>query len=150
MTRDSCAPCCHPEELARQRGSYEAAQLLILCSIVSSIEELIIIVVGEGVVLPQVEKTDVQLLATAGVYTTVGFLDSTFKLRHINVNNNTDAAVKVSLDGGVTTAFTVPAGSFQQRDIGQFTGSNVNSVMYTYDGAGPDTGLGSVYFDGSY
>jgi len=141
MPRPDCEPCCNPTEAARLPSSYREAVVQLLCEILAAS--------GGGtdsVVLPQVTKA---FGAITGSYVSLGFLDSTFRLSRFYINNTTDANIEVSLDGGVTTAFTAPANTATFRDLGNYTGSATTSVQIRYQAATVPS-IGTAYFDGSY
>ena len=147
MTAPStCTPCCNTGQMANSELSYRASSLELLCQLVADIEELIIVVGGSGVVLPQVVKA---FGAVPAAYASLGILNSTKKLNRFYADNQTDANIEVSLDGGVTTAFTVFANSSLERELGAYVGAATTSVMIRYQAATVPS-IGSAYFDGSY
>ena len=83
-------------------------------------------------------------------YGSISFLNGHTKLKRLRVINDTDAAIEISFDAGVTTFMTVNAGV----DTGFLNLGNIvvsdPADMYIQLASGQTPTVGSVTFQGSY
>lgn len=100
---------------------------------------------ASGVVLP--EKT-IAFGTLTNAYVDTAFLDSTKRIGTVNIRNQTDSDVSISVDGGVTDSFIVPAGGVILRNLGSYVAPATTAFQIKYLGAAPTQG--NVYIDGSY
>lgn len=140
MAFTGCNYCCHPDQLANDPWTYRTTVLRLLCAILEASGGI----PGAAVILPQVA---VAFGALNAAFTDLGFLDSTFRLSRFYIDNQTDADIAVSLDGGATTHFTVFANSSLEREFPGYQGAALDSVQVKYINVPTQ---GTAYFDGSY
>lgn len=147
MTINWCAPCsdqCIRNIISSDKGAFQRAVYEILCSIAGAVGG------GSNVVnLAQVQITAATLQSTYGTYHNPAFLDATKKLNTLWVTNNTDSDIDISLDGGVTTAFTVFANASRLIDVGNYTGAATSSFQLKR-GNSMSAGTGILYLEGTY
>lgn len=102
----------------------------------------------ESTILPQALFTALQVEAGFVNFASIGLLDTTKQLNHIDVLNTTDGDLYFSFDGGVTIAFTVPAGKEYKDDFNLTLGALTSVQMKRVGGEGPSAGY--VVISGRY
>ncbi len=152
MTIDFCAlcddPCTGANAIIGNNNMQEQWRTLVaqtLCGILANINPDTV----DPTQLPQVAKTAAQLTSGFSTYANSGFLTSAKKVREFTATNNTDANIEISLDGGVSTNFTILANTVRTIDIGNHTFTNQTDFQIRI-ASGMTATLGSFYLDGRY
>lgn len=120
MPRPSCDPCCNPGEMSRTKESFQASELIILCSILAAIEA------GSEAISEAIWAYS----ATAAAALTAAFtnvLTSSGNNRYFKFTNTTDQDIEISFDGTNVHIYLV-SGEIHNLDIasnGMYESSNV-------------------------
>ncbi len=151
MAIDFCAlcndPCTGANAIIGNNNMQEQWRTLVaqaLCGLVSNNPDVV-----EATQLPVVSKTAAQITASYSTYASSGFLDSELKVRRLTATNLTDADIEVSLDGGTTTHFIIPANTLKELSVGNHVFDLITDLQIRKV-SGQTATLGNFYLEGGY
>lgn len=142
-----CGACNNLYGAICDEKSYRLAILSTLCTLLESITNSSF-VLPTTAVLDQEVRTASEIEADYATFESVGLINSTKKLNHIRVVNQTDADLEFSYNGGTTVAFTVLSNSEYREDLNMILASITALRMKKVDGQ--TAGFGRVLIEGRY